>query len=323
MHYLGIEIGGTKLQLALSAGQGKLTSHWRGKTVPADGAEGIRRQILREIPGLFERAKVGRGKLTAAGVGFGGPVESNSQTIIRSHQIQGWDDFPLGKWLQDQLHCPVRIGNDADVAALAEANFGAGRGLSPVFYVTIGSGIGGGLVVDGEIFTGAGRGAAEIGHLMISSEDSGRVQTKTLESWASGWAIQQYVRDSLQTDASRSPKLMNFAAGQIGRITVQHIAHAAERGDVLSCQALGRAISALSQGLCHVIALLCPKRIILGGGVSLIGEELLFAPLRKEVARQVFKPFAGLTEIVPAELGEEVVLHGAIAIAKQASLTTT
>src|SRR6516164_6859536 len=165
--YLGIEIGGTKLQLGVGADTGALAGLWRGAVDAAAGPEGIRRQITAAVPELLARAGVERGRLRGVGIGFGGPVDDATHTVIKSHQIEGWDDFPLADWVGDVVGLPAVLGNDADVAGLAEALHGAGKGLSPVFYITIGSGIGGGLILDGEIYRGCGRGAAEIGHLRV------------------------------------------------------------------------------------------------------------------------------------------------------------
>ena len=155
--YLGIEIGGTKLQLGVGLGDGKLAGLWRETVDVQAGPEGIRRQIIQAVPELLAKSKIDRGRLQGIGIGFGGPVDDHTHTIIKSHQIEGWDDFPLEKWLSDLLGMPAVLGNDADVAGLAEALFGAGMGLSPIFYITIGSGIGGGLIINGEIYRGAGR----------------------------------------------------------------------------------------------------------------------------------------------------------------------
>src|SRR5947209_12450235 len=163
--YLGIEIGGTKLQLGLGAGDGALAALWRGGVNPAEGAEGIRRQIVQAVPDLLSQAGIARSRLQGVGIGFGGPVDDATRTVIKSHQIEGWDNFPLADWIGELVGLPAVLGNDADVAGLAEALFGAGKGYSPVFYITIGSGIGGGLVINGAVYRGIGRGAAEIGHL--------------------------------------------------------------------------------------------------------------------------------------------------------------
>ena len=156
--YLGIEIGGTKLQLGLGPGDGTILGLWRGAVDPAAGGEGIRRQIVAAVPELLAQAGVERSALEGAGVGFGGPTDDATQTVIKSHQIAGWDGFPLGNWVSELVGVPAVICNDADVAGLAEALFGAGKGLSPIFYMTIGSGIGGGQLANdrgGELAAGA------------------------------------------------------------------------------------------------------------------------------------------------------------------------
>jgi len=306
--YLGIEIGGTKLQLGLGADTGELAGLWRGAVDVAAGPEGIRRQITAAVPELLARAGVERGRLRGVGVGFGGPVDDHTRTVIKSHQIEGWDDFPLADWVGDVVGLPAVLGNDADVAGLAEALHGAGKGLSPVFYVTIGSGIGGGLIIDGEIYRGVGRGAAEFGHLLVD-----RGCYVPLEKVASGWAIQSRGAALVKNHGA----LRRLAGGKPGNVTAQMVAQAAAEGASDAREVLQEVMGVLGKAICDVIALLCPRRVVFGGGVSLMGEELFFEPLRASVDVLAFRPFAGLTDIVPAALGEEVVVHGAIALARK------
>src|SRR5947209_17703679 len=189
--FLGIEIGGTKLQLGVGPDDGKLRGLWRGTVDSAAAAEGIQRQISAAVPELLNGSGVTREQLRGVGLGFVGPVDDRARTVIKSHQIRGWDNFPLADWVADLLGLPAVLGNDADVAGLAEALHGAGKGLSPIFYITIGSGIGGGLIIDGEIYRGVGRGAAEIGYVRVLS-DNGKL--KPLEKVASGWALEREAR---------------------------------------------------------------------------------------------------------------------------------
>src|SRR3984957_12795425 len=190
-YYLGIEIGGTKLQLGVGADDGVLAGLWRGPVDVQAGPEGIRRQITAAVPELLAKANIDRAQLKGAGVGFGGPVDDATRTVIKSHKIEGWNNFPLADWVSEVVGLPAALGNDADVAGLAEALHGAGKGLSPIFYITIGSGIGGGFIIDGEIYRGVGRGAAEIGHLVVDSSDEGLF---ILEKTASGWGVESQVR---------------------------------------------------------------------------------------------------------------------------------
>jgi glucokinase len=315
--YLGIEIGGTQLQIGLGAGDGTIVGLWRGQVEPVAGAEGIRHQILLGVPELLRSARIPPARLRGAGVGFGGPIDDASQSVIKSHQISGWDEFPLAQWLGDALRLPVFVGNDADAAGLAEALHGAGQGCSPLFYITIGSGIGGGLIVDGNIYRGVGKGAAEIGHLRIADpRKRGEHRLSTLEDMASGWGIGNHVRRVLSEGDGRNSLLWQLAEGDLSRVTSELIGQAAAQGDSFCRTHLSEALAGLSEAICSVIALLCPKRIVIGGGVSLLGNFLFFEPLREMVAERVFKPFAGLTEIVPAALGEAVVVHGALALVK-------
>jgi glucokinase len=329
--YLGIEIGGTKLQLGIGPGDGTLAGLWRATVNVAEGPEGIRRQIMAGVPELLARTGLDRSQVKSVGIGFGGPVDDATHTIIKSHQIEGWDDFPLADWIEDMLGWPAVLGNDADVAGLAEALFGAGKGLSPIFYITIGSGIGGGLIIDGEIYRGCGRGAAEIGHLGVVREVTqrnvlvfGRVIDQMtsrrlipLEQVASGWAIGERAQAAMELDGAHESDLFRLVEGKVEQLTCKEVALAAQKGDRFAESILDDVVSYLAEGICQMITLLCPRRIIIGGGVSLLGEQQLFEPLRELVAAWIFKPFAGCYDIVPAALGEEVVVHGALALARR------
>lgn len=293
---LGIEIGGTKLQLGLGTGNGHIDAVWRGGVDRAAGGEGIRRQIVAALPELLSQTKVDRGQLKAVGVGFGGPTDDATQSVIKSHHIAGWDGFPLAAWLTELLNLPAVICNDADVAGLAEALFGAGKGLSPIFYITVGTGVGGGLIVDGEIYRGVGKGAAEIGHVRPAYPLDDSRRGGILEDFSAGMGMERHLG---------------------GTLTGKQIAERAVAGDSTCRGILDAATQALAENICTVIKLLCPRRVIIGGGVSLVGEELFFEPIRRYVAERGMQALAGLTDIVPAALGEEVVIHGALALARR------
>ena len=320
---LGIEIGGTKLQVGLGRLDGGLIDLERVWVDPNRGAEGILEQIKEAAARLSQRHDLPSTNLAAVGIGFGGPVDTDRGVVIVSNQIDGWAGFPLAAWASETLGVArVALQNDADTAALGEAKFGAGMGYNPVLYVTIGSGIGGGLVVDGSIYRGSGRGSVEIGHLLVHEAEAEADPSawKTLENIASGWSI---ARDgqalvtkaqSLHTTDPPSP-LIRLCGGQSSGVTAELVAQAAFEGDPGPFEILSKARTALSRALAHAVTLFAPQRIILGGGVSLIGEELWFAPIRLEVDRRVFPPFRETFDLVPAALGEEVVVHGALALA--------
>ncbi len=287
---LGIEIGGTKLQAGIGAGEPKLVALARRTVDPARGGEGIREQIPSLVEEVLSRTDVKLSDLAGIGVGFGGPVDS--ERVLVSHQIEGWAGFPLRSWLEERFRRPVVLQNDCKAAALAESALGAGKGCRRIFYVTVGSGIGGGLVVDGRVDTGQGLGAGEIGHTWVPDPRTGTPEK--LELVASGWSIER-------------------RAGRPG----PEVYRAAERGEAAALGVLDETAEALACGIGNVITLLHPERVILGGGVSQMGP-LLWNPLREKTAKYVFGPFAGRWELVPSALGEEVVVIGAVELALRA-----
>ena len=310
---LGIEIGGTKLQLAVGPGGGQpLTEIRRLQVDPTAGADGILRHISREAGELLANHPV-----HAVGIGFGGPVDVESGLTITSHQVPGWDRLPLVRWCRDHLELPTALVNDSDAAGLAEARFGAGLGSPVVFYSNVGSGIGGALVIDGELFRGGHGVASEIGHLRPGLAASG--PTQTVESVASGWAIAAAARAAVeeQPDARDSVDLLTCCNGNPSTLTTEHIAAAADAGNALAQAVLHRACDTYGWALAQMITLIAPNSVVLGGGVSLAGGRLFLAPVRKAVDRYVFPPLREHFAIHLAALGEEVVLHGAMALADE------
>jgi glucokinase len=333
--FLGIEIGGTKLQLGVGPGDGTIAALERAAVDPAAGAAGIRCQILELAAKLLAKSGLARSDIRAVGIGFGGPVRSDLSTVTKSHQIAGWDDFPLGDWSRRELGWPTIVHNDADTAGLAEACYGAGRGCSPVFYITIGSGIGGGLVIDQTIYRGAGAGAAEIGHLRLPEhaayfempDAKGMRPPSSVESLCSGWSIARLAQGAIDftqgtgqglfgdTRPEHARQLVEFVHGHVDQITPSVLADAARAGNPLAQSILCSRCRILGWAVAQVITLLCPSRVVIGGGVSQIGEDLFLAPVREATAQYVFPPFADSYEIVPAALGESVVVHGALRLA--------
>ena len=214
---LGIEIGGTKLQIVAGDAAGKIARRHRFAVDPARGARGIRRQIEAALAEIVPVVKP-----KAVGVGFGGPVDWRTGKISRSHQVAGWSEFELAKWIQRQVGAPVFVDNDANVAALGEAVHGAGVKFNPVFYVTLGSGVGGGLVADGKIYHGAKPGEAELGHVRLDRQGT------IVESRCSGWAVDAKIRRAAaQAPAGVLAKLAGPTPGGEAR----HLATALKRGD--------------------------------------------------------------------------------------------
>ncbi|WP_128548396.1 ROK family protein [Larkinella soli] len=303
---LGIEIGGTKLQLVTAESAGKtgramIGERFRFSVDPDQGADGI----LKHIEEVIRRLN---GSIQSVGVGFGGPVDALTGTVATSHQIQGWSGFGLTEWLGERSKAAtVRVENDANVAALGEALHGAGRGFRHVFYVTLGSGVGGGLVVDGRIYHGASPGETEIGHLRLDRYG------KTVESACSGWAVDREIRQILRELSSDS--ILKQLVGEKKTGEARFLGDAFAKGDGTARRILYRLADDLAFGLSHVVHLLHPEVIILGGGLSLIGE-----PLRSAVARSlpdyIMNAFHPGPAVRLAELGEDAVPVGALSLTK-------
>jgi glucokinase len=311
---LGIEIGGTKLQLAVGPGGGAPLVELRRVDVdPGAGAQGVLRQIAEVGEALVQGHEI-----QAVGIGFGGPIDMPAGTTITSHQVEGWDGFPLVDWCRDTFGLPAGLVNDSDAAGLAEARFGAGQGGRVVFYSNVGSGIGGALVIDGNLFQGGSGVASELGHLRPGLHCDSPEQT--LESMASGWAIAAAARSRVveRPGGADTKDLLGRCEGQIRLLTTKHVAEAAAAGNELARNVFREACEAYGWALAQMITLLAPNIVVLGGGVSLVGEEMFLGPVRAAVDRFVFPPHRGAFEIRRAELGEEVVLHGAMALASEA-----
>ena len=297
---LGIEIGGTKLQIVTGDEAGNITERFRFAVAKEEGGAGIRRQIQNALAQLRTQPR-------AVGVGFGGPVDSATGKICCSHQIEGWSDFRLAEWLHSLLKVPVAVDNDANVAALGEATRGAGVEFNPVFYVTLGSGVGGGLVVNERIFHGARPGESEIGHVRL--DKSGTI----VESRCSGWAVDRRIRAAISDNPkSTLAKLIGETKGGEARF----LSAALIAKDEVAQQILADMAEDLAFALSHVVHLFHPEIIIIGGGLSLIGESLR-GSVERFMPKFMMEAFAPGPKIALSKLGEDVVPVGALELARK------
>lgn len=302
---LGIEIGGTKLQLVVSDSSGRIEQTVRHAIDSTGGAESIRMQISDGLKSLGASQD-----FAAIGVGFGGPVNRKTGTVRVSHQVSGWADFNLTQWLHELTGKPVVIENDANTAALAEALYGSGKGYIRVFYMTIGSGIGGGMILNGEIYYGKEPGEVEVGHLRLNKGGD------TLESKCSGWAVNKKVRAYIdQNPDSLLAQLSNDRSAPESA-TLQP---ALDRGDVAAHRIMEEVSDDLAFALSHVVHLFHPDVIIIGGGLSLLKEHLR-KPIIQKLPQYVMKAFLPPPPVQIATLGEQVVPIGALELAKKISI---
>ncbi|MGH1362206.1 MAG: ROK family protein [Calditrichia bacterium] len=303
---LGVEIGGTKLQVGIGPRKGRLLQVLRRKIDPENGAAGIRAQLIGLANELVEKHS-GWSRIKRAGIGFGGPVLAATGVTVKSFQINGWESFPLCEWAQKEWNIPVGVQNDASTAAIAESVHGAGRHCSRLVYITIGSGIGGGYVVDRKIDEGQGTGGMEIGHTWVPHPTNGEIVE--LENLCSGWAIGRRAREA----AAKEKTSLEDLAGSISEIDAKIVYLAAENGDSVALRIIHETCFMLGIALGNLLNVLHPERLIIGGGVSLMGN-IFWNNLRAEIQKRVLPLFWPKIEIVRADLGEEVVVTGALCL---------
>ena len=298
--FVGIEIGGTKLQVVAGDGVGRILRRWRAIVDPALGSDGIRPQLLNGIAEIRTSDSP-----IAIGVGFGGPVDRTTGRIARSHQVGGWEGFPLRDWLAGESKVPVVVENDSNAAALAEATRGAGRSHNPVFYFNLGSGVGGGLVIDGKVYHGIPPGEMEFGHLKLDKSGA------TVESRCSGWAVDRRIAALCARDPGSA--LAQLVGGTRGG-EASHLPVALAQRDPIADRIVAEVAGDLGFALSHVVHLLHPGGIVLGGGLSLIGEPLRGA-VCNALREYVMEAFAPGPPLRLAALGEDAVPVGALLLA--------
>ena len=311
-----------KLILALDYGGTKLTA----ATVRADEHRwlALERSVSpTQHDGDYERAamltlarRVLDGVQPAAiGISFGGPVDSSGRLVLLSYHIPGWENIALCEQLEAALGAPAMMANDANAGALGEYVFGAGAGCTSLLYVTVSTGVGGGWVFAGKIFTGADGLAGEIGHVTV--DPCGPVcacgRQGCVEAMACGPAIAAAAQKRLRGEPDAGVVLRKLAGGDIGRVTGELVSRAAQAGDALAAEVLSAAANALGFGIGTAISLVNPARVVIGGGVSKSGTTYWTA-LRS--AARAHTPTQMCVDIAPASLGDDAPLWGAVALAR-------
>ncbi|WP_285056575.1 ROK family protein [Pedobacter ginsengisoli] len=302
--FMGIEIGGTKLQLVIGGTDGIIEARRRYTIDPSAGAAGIRADISQ----CFQEWQDQLRDIAAIGVGFGGPVDWASGTIRVSNQVQGWESFNLKNWLEELTDKPVFIDNDANTAALGEGVYGWGMKYAKLFYMTLGSGIGGGMFADGKIYHGMAPGELEIGHLRLDKNGS------TLESRCSGWAVNEKVIRYINTNPGSLLSVLSKAGNVPG---ASLLGPALAQQDPAAQQIVREIADDLAYALSHLVHLLHPEVIVIGGGLSLLGEGLR-APLVSALPGYLMHSFLPAPPVEIAKLGEDVVPAGAVELARLA-----
>ncbi len=306
---IGIDLGGTKILTALVDREGRVLDRERTPT-PVGGPDSVIDAVAEGLRAIAGRTGFDIRGADGVGVGAPGPLDPESGVIYDPPNMAGWGKVPLAQMLEARLGVPTYVENDANAAALGERWAGAGRGIDDLVYLTVSTGIGGGLILGGRLYRGSSGTAGEVGHMLVDpgGRRCGCGRVGCLEAAASGTAI---ARAALEAVASG--RASTLAALPTEALTAEEVARAAAEGDPLARELFARAAAHVGVGVANLVNLLNPAAVIIGGGVAGAGE-LLFGPVRRIVSEEALPRPAGAVRVVPAALGPDVGAVGAAAV---------
>ncbi len=320
--YLGIDLGGSNISVALANAAGKIIRFDRIETLAHRGPEQVIDRIIKFTKQLQKSENILSSALQAVGVGVPGVLDYANGVVRFSPNLPGWINIPLRQKLRLAFNKTVVVDNDANVAAYGEKWQGAGKKYNHVVVYTLGTGVGGGIILDGKIFHGCCGGAGELGHTTILPDGPpcGCGNRGCLEALASGTAIGRAGREVLQN--GHNSHLRKLCEDQPERITAKMVFQAARMGDTAAKEIIRRTGKYLGIAIAGIINLLNPEIIIIGGGVSISGRDLL-PHVKTEVKKRTMKALHDCTKIVTAELADKAGVFGAVGIAIQAGGKST
>ncbi len=317
---IAIDLGGTNIRAALCDETGAILHRFKQLTQPELGTPAVIDRIAEAARAVLPASASTGSGLTVAGVGVAspGPIDPYTGTVLYAANLH-WHDVPLRDALQEKLRFPVTVGNDANLAALGEQAYGAGRGVRDLVYITLSTGIGCGVILNDQLVLGHRGLATEIGHMVMDFNappgDSG--VPGCFEHYAAGPGIARLA----QAQAREHPDttMLALAGGDFSKITAKEVGEAAQAGDALALEVVRETARIIGLGMVNALHLFDPAMIIVGGSVALMGDVLL-APVRETIERHAMPPYRG-RPVVPAQLGDDCGLLGAAALAWQTFAT--
>ena len=304
---VAVDIGGTHIRAAAYEPESiNPIAHQRTRSYATE--PGVYDRLVQAIEAVWQP-----GKVDALGIASPGPLDPHTGTILDTPNIPEWVNFPVGPKLCDHFGVPVYLDNDANMAALAEWVYGAGKGHDHLVYLTISTGIGGGVISNGRLLQGFRGMGAELGHMIIDPDGPrcGCGGYGHIESFSSGPAIARFVNDQINAGVKSSLQTQT-------KLSAAQVADAAFQGDELALSAFERAGFYLGIGVANYLAIFDPSILVFGGGVSQAGE-LLFKPFRESLQRHIFHPhYLDDLIVTKAAMGDNAGLLGALALARLA-----
>jgi glucokinase len=316
---IGVDLGGTNIVFALTDLAGKILYRLKVPTMALEGRDKVVARMVEGIRRVMEESGTPAKELQAVGVGVPGPISSHKGIIYSAPNLPGFENLRLKALLERKTGLPVFLENDANAAAMGEKWAGAGKGVDSMLMLTLGTGVGGGIVLDGKLYSGVNDTAAEFGHMVIDPGGPicGCGQRGCLEQYASATAIARRAREAVMAGTQSS--ILTLAEGDPSKITSRMVHQAALDGDRLARQVWDDTAVFLGIGIANLVNIFNPQMVVLGGGVMLAGGDLL-KPVRQEVLKRAFERPAKTAQIVSAKLGDDAGVIGAAAVAITRSL---
>lgn len=314
---VGVDLGGTQIRAVLAAHDGEILARDQRLTLADEGPEAVIERIVESI-----RLVVGGNEIAGIGVGAPGPTDAHRGIVLMGPNLPGWKHVDLRAALAEPFGTPVFVGNDANLAGLAEYRFGAGRGVKHMIYITQSTGVGGGIIVGGKLLVGSRGLAGEIGHMTIDfGQDSpAHGVVGTLEGLAAGPDIA--ARAQRRLHAGATSKAVKLAGGDIHNVTARELGEAADKGDAFAVEIFRETGIYMGIGITNLLHIFNPQRIVVGGSVWQHCAQHMLRSIWETIHRRCQSTeYWESLQIVPAELGSDVGLLGAVALA-HAELTT-
>ncbi|MGD0353646.1 MAG: ROK family protein [Dehalococcoidia bacterium] len=307
---LTVDIGGTKMIVAVVLPAGKIISRRYYLTQADGGTRAVINRLSSAINRSIAQGRFKKTELMGIGIAVAGILDTRRGMVSTSPNLPGWRNVPLRDIIAARSGLATYLINDASAAALGEQRFGAGRGFDNLLYLTVSTGIGGGIIINGELYSGADGCAGELGHMTIEANgpQCHCGNFGCLEALASGWAIaKEAVTRINQGERSSIAELVD---GGVDNITAETVATAARRGDKVACDIVAKAANYLGIGLANLVNIFNPELIVIGGGLSKMGNMLL-KPAREVIKERAFRLPAQSVRIVRARLGSNAGIIGA------------
>lgn len=311
---LGVDLGGSKISAIAADAKANIKARDDRDTCAEQGLEEVIARVIQSIKQVMASPRVtSPAEIAGIGIGAAGVCEAASGVITTAPNLPGWVNIPLRDIIQREFGFPIYLDNDTNVAALGEHCFGAGVGIDNLIYVGLGTGIGGGIIVNGQLYHGISGAAGEIGHMIIDVQGP-RCKCGNIGCWeafASGTALTAAaVR---QIEAGAQTTILSFADGDLNKVSAETVFLAAEQGDRLASDLIRLTGYYLGVGLVNLVHIFNPELILIGGGVSQMGQ-LLLAPAAEVVKERAFELPARAVRIELARLGTDAGVLGAVAL---------